>query len=42
MPTPKRSSTRKYKCPCCGNSVRATKTVNVICGDCMKQMEVVD
>lgn len=34
------SSTRKYKCPCCGNSVRATKAVNIICGDCMKQMEL--
>ena len=41
-PAPKRSSTRKYRCPCCGNSVRATKTVNLICGDCMKVMEVVD
>lgn len=33
--TPKPSSTRKYICPHCGNSVRATKTVNIICGDCM-------
>ena len=32
------SSTRKYKCPCCGNSVRATKEVNIICGDCMTPM----
>lgn len=32
------SSTRKYICPCCGNSVRATKTVNIICGDCMETM----
>lgn len=32
------SSTRKYKCPCCGNSVRATKEVNILCGDCMVQM----
>lgn len=38
--TPKRSSTRKYVCPCCGNSVRATKAVNLICGDCMEKMEV--
>ena len=29
---------RKYLCPCCGNSVRATKQVNVICGDCMAVM----
>ena len=32
------SSTRKYVCPCCGQSVRATKKVNIICGDCMAQM----
>lgn len=35
------SSTRKYQCPCCKNSVRATKAVNIICGDCMKKMEIV-
>lgn len=32
------SSTRKYICPCCGNSVRATKNVNIGCLDCMTQM----
>lgn len=32
------SHSRKYICPCCGNSVRATKQVNVICGDCMERM----
>ena len=32
------SHSRKYICPCCGNSVRATKQVNVICGDCMQQL----
>lgn len=31
---PKRSSTRKYICPCCGMSVRATRAVNVACMDC--------
>jgi len=31
---------RKYMCPCCGNSVRATKAVNIICGDCMEHMEL--
>ena len=36
------SSTRKYQCPCCKNSVRATKAVNILCGDCMVKMEVVD
>lgn len=35
---PKKSSTRKYVCPCCGNSVRATKMVNIACMDCKKQM----
>ncbi len=25
---------RKYICPCCGNSVRATKAVNIGCLDC--------
>lgn len=36
----KKSSTRKYICPCCGNSVRATKTVRIMCMDCEVQMEV--
>lgn len=35
---PKKSSTRKLQCPKCGNSVRATKEVNIICGDCMEKM----
>lgn len=30
---------RKYTCPKCGNSVRASKAVNIICGDCMVKME---
>lgn len=28
------TSTRKYICPSCGNSFRATKNINVICADC--------
>ena len=32
-------SVRKYVCPDCEISVRATKAVNVMCGDCMKQMQ---
>lgn len=32
------SSTRKYQCPECKNSVRATKDLKVICGDCMELM----
>ena len=31
---PRKSSSRKYVCPCCGMSVRATKAVNVMCMDC--------
>lgn len=34
----KKSSTRKYVCNGCGISVRATKAVNIICGDCMDLM----
>jgi len=29
---------RKYACAGCGNSVRATKQVNIICADCMRPM----
>lgn len=36
---PKKSSTRKLQCPKCRNSVRATKDVYIICGDCMERME---
>ena len=35
-----KQSTRKYICPCCGNSFRATKTINVMCMDCNKQFIV--
>ncbi len=35
---PKRSSTRKLVCPCCGQSVRATRAVNILCGDYMEKM----
>ena len=28
---PRKSSSRKYACPCCGMSVRATKVVNIAC-----------
>ena len=33
----KPSSTRKYICPCCKNSFRATKSINVLCMDCNEQ-----
>lgn len=32
------SSTRKIVCPGCGQSVRATRHVNILCGDCMIPM----
>lgn len=32
----KKSSTRKYICPICGMSVRATKKVSIICGECLE------
>lgn len=39
-PKPKKpSSTRKYICPCCEMSVRATKEVNIICADCNEVMK---
>lgn len=34
----KSSSTRKYVCPSCGMSVRATKEVNILCIDCDEQL----
>ena len=38
-PAPKKPpSSRKYTCPCCGNSVRATKLVHVACMDCDAEM----
>ena len=33
-----KSNSRKYVCPCCGNSVRATKWVNIACVDCREIM----
>lgn len=40
--TKKPSSTRKYVCPSCGATVRATKDVHILCGDCMEVMVRVD
>jgi len=34
----KTSSSRKYECPC-GTIIRATKEVNVVCGDCNNPFE---
>lgn len=36
------SSTRKYQCSACGISVRATKEVYIVCGDCQKTMHQTD
>lgn len=33
-----KSNSRRYVCPHCGAIVRATRAVNVICGDCLVQM----
>lgn len=33
----KKTSTRKYQCPCCNNSFRATKDIRVLCMDCNVQ-----
>lgn len=35
----KKSSTRKLVCPCCGASVRATRKIRVICGECYDKTE---
>lgn len=34
----KKSNVIKYMCPCCGNSVRATKEVKIMCMDCDQPM----
>ena len=34
-----KQSARKYVCPGCGRVIRATKEVNVICGDCEMKFE---
>lgn len=38
---PRKSSSRKYVCPCCGMSIRATRSVNVACLDCNEQLLLV-
>lgn len=38
----KPSSTRKYMCPCCGNSFRATKSIRVLCLDCEEEFVEVE
>lgn len=36
--TGSKSNSRKYQCPCCRNSVRATKLVHISCLDCHEEM----
>ena len=38
---PRKSSSRKYMCPCCGMSVRATRVVNIACLDCEEPLLLV-
>lgn len=38
--TATKSHHRKYICPCCGNSVRATKEVHIMCMDCIEPMQL--
>ena len=38
---PRKSSSRKYMCPCCGMSVRATRAVNIACLDCEEPLLLV-
>lgn len=33
-----KGNSRRYHCPACGTIIRATRAVNVICGDCMRPM----
>jgi hypothetical protein len=33
-----RSNSRRYHCPCCNAIVRATRAVNILCGDCLQLM----
>ena len=42
VPKKPKCSTRKYMCPVCGNSFRATKDINVMCLDCMQIFEKVE
>lgn len=37
-----KQSSRKYVCPICGCIVRATKEVNIICGDCNEPLQLVE
>ena len=36
--TESKNNSRRYICPCCHTIVRATRTVNIVCGDCAVKM----
>lgn len=36
--TTTKGNSRRYICPCCHTIVRATRTVNIVCGDCSVKM----
>lgn len=35
---PPKNNSRRYMCPCCHSTVRATRSVHLICGDCLEIM----
>ncbi|KAB1438694.1 SprT-like domain-containing protein [Candidatus Galacturonibacter soehngenii] len=35
----KKSSTRNWMCPSCGNKCRTTKDISIICGECMEEFK---
>lgn len=37
---PRKGNSRRYQCPKCKNIVRATKDLNIICGDCNVDFEL--
>lgn len=37
---PRKGNSRRYQCPKCKNIVRATKDLNIICGDCGEPFEL--
>ena len=42
VPKKTKCSTRKYQCPSCQNSFRATKNIRVLCLDCMAEFQKVE
>lgn len=42
IPKKPKCSTRKYQCPKCGNSFRATKDLRVMCMDCYEEFQKIE